>query len=152
MIPNLFNKEESEAMLKRIDALQPNQPALWGKMNVEQMMAHLNITFKYTFGQEPKNKPSALQKFVLKLFLKPILMSEKEYKRDMRTAAALQVTNDKDFDREKAQLIENIQNMLRKGVDYFEGKDNVSFGKLSAKEWNTIYAKHINHHLKQFGV
>jgi hypothetical protein len=38
------------------------------------------------------------------------------------------------------------------GRDAFDGKNSHSFGKLSAQEWNNMLAKHLNHHLEQFGV
>ena len=31
-------------------------------------------------------------------------------------------------------------------------KESLSFGKLSVDEWNTMFYKHLNHHLEQFGV
>ena len=33
-----------------------------------------------------------------------------------------------------------------------DGKESFSFGKLKAQEWNNMFAKHLNHHLEQFGV
>lgn len=38
------------------------------------------------------------------------------------------------------------------GESYFDGKENRSFGKLTKEEWNTLFAKHLDHHLRQFGV
>jgi len=38
------------------------------------------------------------------------------------------------------------------GSARFEGKESHSFGKLTSKEWNNMFYKHLNHHLTQFGV
>ncbi|WP_337994864.1 hypothetical protein [Polaribacter ponticola] len=38
------------------------------------------------------------------------------------------------------------------GADYFDGKESHSFGKLTEKEWNNTFYKHLDHHLTQFGV
>ena len=35
---------------------------------------------------------------------------------------------------------------------YFDKKESHSFGLLSVKEWNTMFYKHLDHHLNQFGV
>jgi hypothetical protein len=45
---------------------------------------------------------------------------------------------------------------MKKTVDlgeaHFDGKESLSFGKLTASQWNTMFYKHLNHHLTQFGV
>lgn len=152
MISNLFDPAENDKMLARIEALQIDSNPLWGKMNVEQMMAHLNLTFKYTYGREPKRKPSFLQRLAYKLFLKPLLTNEKPFKRELQTAPALKIVDERDFNKEKEILLENVRQFYKMGTEYFDGKENLMFGKMSAKDWNTMYSKHIDHHLHQFGV
>lgn len=152
MISNLFDPIENEKMLARIEALHKDSKPLWGKMNVEQMMAHINLTFKYTYGKESKWKPNFLQKLAYRLFLKPLLTNEKPFKRDLQTAPVLRIVDEKDFSKEKERLKENVKKMCEMGASYFEGKPNLMFGKMSAKDWNTMYSKHIDHHLHQFGV
>ena len=36
--------------------------------------------------------------------------------------------------------------------NYFNNKENHSFGRLTKEEWNRMFYKHLDHHLKQFGV
>jgi hypothetical protein len=38
------------------------------------------------------------------------------------------------------------------GEAHFDGKDSHSFGNLSKSQWNTMFYKHLDHHLTQFGV
>ncbi len=38
------------------------------------------------------------------------------------------------------------------GENHFDGKESHSFGALNSKEWNNMFVKHLEHHLKQFGV
>ena len=58
----------------------------------------------------------------------------------------------KNFDEEKKRLIGFIQKTQQLGRSAFDGKMSYSFGKLTAQEWNNMLAKHLNHHLDQFGV
>jgi hypothetical protein len=58
----------------------------------------------------------------------------------------------KDFEKEKAILIDNLKKTQELGEAHFEGKDNFSFGKMSSKEWNGLFYKHLDHHLSQFGI
>ena len=52
----------------------------------------------------------------------------------------------------KAQLTAFIDQVQALGKAHHDGRENRSFGVLTASEWNTLYAKHLEHHLAQFGV
>ena len=38
------------------------------------------------------------------------------------------------------------------GETSIDGKESHSFGVLTAQEWSTMFIKHLDHHLSQFGV
>ena len=38
------------------------------------------------------------------------------------------------------------------GEEYFDGKENISFGKLTKNQWNILFSKHLDHHFNQFGI
>lgn len=152
MIRNIFDKQVSEEVIGRINKLTPSTMPQWGKMNAGQMLAHCNVTYRYTFEPEQFKKPNAIMKFLLRTFIKKIVTSEKPYQRNGRTAPEFIMTASKDFESEKNKLIENIRKTQQLGESYFEGKENFSFGRMTAKEWNTLFYKHLNHHLSQFAV
>ncbi|MDN5396038.1 MAG: hypothetical protein L0G05_05895, partial [Chryseobacterium sp.] len=62
------------------------------------------------------------------------------------------ITGRKNFDDEKKRLIGFIQKTQQLGPEAFDDKESFSFGKLKSTEWNNMFAKHLNHHLSQFGV
>ncbi len=47
--PNLFTKEESEVVIKRIDSLINLSPASLGKLDIAQMFAHCNNTYEMIY-------------------------------------------------------------------------------------------------------
>ena len=49
-------------------------------------------------------------------------------------------------------LIQYIQKVQQLGEQHFDGKESLSFGTLNKTEWNNMFYKHIDHHLRQFGV
>ncbi|MDZ7604070.1 MAG: hypothetical protein U5K79_00455 [Cyclobacteriaceae bacterium] len=49
-------------------------------------------------------------------------------------------------------MIAYIKKTQELGADYFDGRASHSFGKLTRTEWNNMFAKHLDHHLGQFGV
>ena len=66
MIKNIFDKQVSEEIINRIQNLSPNTTPKWGKMSVDQMLAHCNVAYAYTFEPDKFKKPNALKKFILK--------------------------------------------------------------------------------------
>jgi hypothetical protein len=68
------------------------------------------------------------------------------------TSPAFIIADERNFEEEKAKLIGNIQRVQQLGREAFEGKENINFGKMAAQDWNNMFAKHLNHHLDQFGV
>jgi hypothetical protein len=123
----------------------------WGKMNVAQMLAHLNVTYDLAYDrvQSPAN---FFVKLMLKLFVKPLVTNDKPYKKNSHTAPVFIITNECDFEKEKSIFIDNVKKTEADGVAFFEGKVSSSFGPMTDKEWSTQFYKHIDHHFTQFGV
>ncbi|WAC39165.1 DUF1569 domain-containing protein [Pedobacter sp. SL55] len=150
-LPNIFAKEVTEGVIERINKLTPNSQPLWGKMNVAQMLAHCNVTYEMVYtDQHPK--PGFLMGFILKNFVKRLVVSAKPYPKNNKTAPAFLITEEKAFEVEKQRLIDYILETEVLGSYIFDGKMSHSFGPLSANEWNNMFYKHLDHHLKQFGV
>ncbi len=152
---NIFDRGVCDAHIARINQLSADAKPLWGKMNAAQMLAH--VSKPYEMVCEPHysthhKRPPAPIRFLLRLFLKPVVVGEKPYAKNSRTAPVFIVSDDRDLNVERARLIAYIGQVQRWGPVHFDGKDNHSFGVMSAVEWNNLFAKHLDHHLRQFGV
>lgn len=152
MIKDIFNPEVTAEIIGRINRLTPETQRLWGTMNVSQMLAHCNVPYAYTFTPEKFKKPNFLMKFILSNFVKKMVVSPTPYKKNERTSPSFVIADQRDFEKEKSILINNIKKCEALGRTHFEGKENFSFGKMTADEWNALYYKHIDHHLRQFGI
>ena len=62
------------------------------------------------------------------------------------------MSDDKDFETEKRRLIDYLRRTQELGENYFDGKESLSFGRLNKQQWNNMFYKHLDHHLRQFGV
>ncbi len=151
MVKNIFSEVVTQELIARINKLNPETQGQWGKMSVDQMLAHCNVTYEMAFTDKHP-KPNFLTRFILKLFVKQAVVNEKPYPKNSRTAPAFIITGSKDFDHEKSRLIGYIEKTQSLGESHFEGKESLSFGPLSSSEWNNLFYKHLNHHLTQFGV
>jgi len=150
-IPLVFSEETSLTIIARINQLSPSSAALWGKMDVAQMLAHCNVTYEMVYEDKHK-KPNPLVRFILKLLVKPLVTGEKSYKKNTHTAPAFLIADKKQFEAEKTRLIAYIQRTQQLGAEHFEGLASHSFGNLTSNEWNNLFYKHLDHHFTQFGV
>ena len=148
---NIFTSTETHELINRINKLTPETKPVWGKMSVSQMLAHCNVAYEMAL-EDKHEKPSGLRKFFLKTFVKPFVVTEKPYKKSLKTAPEFMVKDDKNFDAEKSRLVNYLNKTQQMGEKAFEGKESHSFGKLTSQEWNNMFYKHLDHHLTQFGV
>lgn len=147
----IFNSDVKADMDQRVQSLSPENQAQWGKMNVAQMLAHCNVPYKMALTEEfPKAK--GLKRWLLSKLVKNIVVGEKPYKKNSRTAPEFLIVDEREFEKEKAKMLENIQSVYDLGESHFEGKESTSFGNLTAKEWSNLFYKHLDHHLTQFGA
>lgn len=150
-LPSIFQSDVSDQLINRINKLTSETQPLWGKMNVSQMLAHCNITYELTYDNiHPR--PNFVMRFILRSFIKKMVVSEKPYAKNSRTAPVFLITTEKEFNKEKERLINYIRKTHHLGENEFEGKENHGFGELTAIEWNNLFYKHLNHHLEQFAV
>ena len=148
---NVFNKNDADEIINRINNLSPNSQKLWGKMGVAQMLAHCNVSYELVY-ENKHPKPNAFMKFILKTLVKKKVVSEEPYKHNNPTGPAFIIKDDKDFNVEKTSLINYINKTRELGEAYFDNKESHSFGALTKTEWNNMFSKHLDHHLRQFGV
>ena len=148
---NIFSPQDSEQFIERINQLRPDTQPQWGKMSVAQMLAHCNVTYEMMYEDKHK-KPGMILKWVLKSFVKPKVVNEEMYPKNNRTAPQFIISDERDFEKEKSRLIAYIRKTQQLGAAHFEGRESHSFGALTSTEWNNMCAKHLEHHLGQFGV
>ncbi len=148
---SIYNQNDTQELISRINSLNNSSQPLWGKMNISQMLAHCNVTYEMAF-EDKHPKPKGFMKFILKYFVKNMVVNEKPYKKSSQTAPAFIITDERVFETEKNRLIQYIIKTQELGESYFDGKESNSFGILNKTEWNNMFYKHLDHHLSQFGV
>lgn len=148
---NIFDKAEANEVIARIDKLAPDTQPKWGKMSVDQMLAHCNVTYELIY-EDIHAKPKGFKKWLLKTFVKKAVVNEKPYPKNSRTAPQFLMKDEKNFEKEKNRLTAYITKTQELGAAHFDNKASHSFGKLTATQWNNMMYKHLDHHLGQFGV
>ncbi len=148
---NVFTQVDIVEIIKRINKLESTTKPLWGKMTVEQMLAHCNVAYEMVY-EDKHQKPNFVLKFILKSLVKNKVVTDVPYPRSSNTAPQFIIKDTRDFKIEKDRLVNYINKTKQLGESYFDGKESHSFGVLTKNEWNNMFYKHLNHHLTQFGV
>jgi hypothetical protein len=150
-VKNIFDIAVVNELIARIQLLQANTQPKWGKMSVDQMLAHCNVSYEMAY-ENKHAKPSAFLQLILKLIVKKAVVNDTPYKHSLKTAPAFIIQDAKNFEEERNRLIDYIKKTQVFGAAYFDGKASHSFGVLNKEEWNNLFYKHLDHHLSQFGV
>lgn len=147
---NLYNQSDVSGILNRIENLSSNSQRQWGKMNVEQMLSHLN-TFLET-ALDLNSPKRLLIGRILGSFFKSRYISEKRFSMNSRTHKTYIINDIRDFEKEKTKSIELIKLFFDGGISKCTSKPHSFFGNLAPEEWAITQWKHFDHHLRQFGV
>jgi len=147
-VKNLFDPAVKQEIIARINKLSPQTPQQWGKMNVAQMLAHVQIPMGVALGTHTV-RGNAIMRLILPLF-KKMLYDERPWKQGLPTDKTFVMTGiTKDFEQEKNQLLDKINRFTE--ANMINEKHPV-FGKLTKEQWSKATWKHLDHHLKQFGA
>lgn len=146
-VKNLFDAAVKEEIISRINQLTPNSKAVWGKMNVGQMLAHLQMPIGVGLGTHHIKR--SFIGFIFGPIAKKMLYNDKPFQKNLPTDKSFIMTDAKDFEKEKQRLIEMINNFTEPNM---VNTPHPFFGKLTKEQWSMGSWKHLDHHLQQFGV
>jgi hypothetical protein len=148
---SLFEPETHQQILNRIEGLTENTQPQWGKMEVGQMLKHCQIPFEVALNRlEMKGKPGFFKKLIFKSF-KSAMYNDRLWKHNLQTPKQFLVTDVMVFALEKDNLIALID-------EFAPLKDNTNwpihpfFGHFTTEQRGQMQYKHLDHHLRQFGV
>ncbi len=147
---NLFQSDAVEELISRIDSLQPSSPRQWGKMDVAQMLAHCSVTLDVASGR--LILPRLFIGKILGPIVRPQFTNDKPFSRNSPTDKKFVISDHRDFAKEREQLKMRLQQFHQGGEAVCTRHPHPFFGSLTPGEWATGMYKHLDHHLRQFGV
>ena len=147
---NLFDSDTYSEISQRINSLSPESGRQWGKMNVAQMLAHCKEAFKVPLSD--KKMPRMLIGILIGWAFKKKLYNEDPWKKNLPTAPDFIIKDERDFEEEKQELSGMISQFHNGGPEKVGLFPHPMFGTLTTEQWGKSMYKHLDHHLKQFGV
>ncbi len=148
---SLFEPTTQTEILDRIEKVTSSSEAAWGKMNVAQMLAHAAAGLEMASGMiHPKRV--FIGRIIGSLFRKNY-SNEIPFQQNSPTSMELVTLGQlKDFDLEKQRLLELVMKFSTGGEQGATKSLHPFFGTLTPREWGIGMYKHLDHHLRQFGV
>jgi len=147
---SLFDDSDRNAILLRLAALEPGSTRQWGKMTSAQMLAHLCTAMEDAAGARP-GKQGLMGKIVTPL-IRGAVFGEKPFGKNSPTDPTYVVSDAREFETERNRLTLLIERLGKGGAAEANGRIHPFFGRLSGEQWGWLTHKHLDHHLRQFGV
>lgn len=147
---SLFDKQGNQNIVDRINQLTPITLSQWGKMTVSQMLEHCQQPIKVSFGTL-ELKPNLIS-FLFGKSAKKQMLTQPRFKRSLPTVKQFKITHEPNFEEARKQLIEMVSKYADEGHGAIKVSKHPFFGNMSMEEWDILQWKHLDHHLKQFGV
>ncbi|WP_107038176.1 DUF1569 domain-containing protein [Brumimicrobium mesophilum] len=148
---SIFDQTDRSSIIERIEAIDSNHTANWGKMNVYQMVKHNVYRNDWILGNGRFTYYHAfIGKIFGKMVLKKMIKDEKPFDKSIPTSAPFKIKElDGDLESDKLKWISTI-------IDYkdFDNPDFIHdfFGKMTKEQIGILVYKHCDHHLRQFGL
>jgi hypothetical protein len=148
---NLFDPAAVNEVKARLGRLGPESGRRWGTMAAAQAVAHCSAGLELATGD--RLPPRAFLGRILGWVVKPLALGNDEpMRRNSPTVKSLVVEDERDLGTERERLYGLIDGFAARGPEGCTTHPHSFFGRLTAEEWATLMYKHLDHHLRQFGV
>jgi Protein of unknown function (DUF1569) len=148
---NLFDESRVKEVQERLRLLSAGSQRQWGTMNAAQALAHCSAGLEWAVGD--KVPPRMFVGRILGFIVKPLaLRNDDPMRRNSPTAKDLVVQDQRDFEMERVRLSALIDRFAAAGPKGCTKRPHSFFGRLTPDEWAILSYKHLDHHLRQFGV
>lgn len=153
MVKNsLLNPEDLIQIKRRIQSLNENSERKWGRMNVGQMLRHCDLVLKVGLGQLILPKINFFFKAIGTVTKNEMRIFNNGIPKNMPTFKAVKVSENCNFEKSRAEILVTIDDFISKAEKNNLISQHELFGKMTAQDWGFMEYKHLNHHLKQFGI
>ncbi|MBL7744399.1 MAG: DUF1569 domain-containing protein, partial [Chitinophagaceae bacterium] len=133
----------------RINSLNQQSNAQWGKMNVSQMARHCALCEDMFLGKLVI-KRVFIGRLIGGMVLKKLLKDDKPFGKNSPTSPVLKTTGENgDLEQQKKEWISRIEQYA--GYNN-EGFVHPFFGPMTMEQVGRFVYKHADHHLRQFGA
>ena len=149
---NLFDATVTDQVKSRLGQLGPQSERRWGKMTAAQMLAHCSVSMQWAVGEVVPEKGPLPLRLMGRLVKPMVFRNDDPMRKNSPTARSLIVADERDLGKERDRLVGLIDKFAAGGAEGCTRNPQSFFGKMTPEEWAILTYKHLDHHLRQFGV
>jgi Protein of unknown function (DUF1569) len=150
-MPNLYDRATLDRVKERIAMLRPDSQRQWGKMAPAQAVAHCSHAMEWAVG-DARPPRMLIGRLVGGLIKSRVLADNEPMRKNSSTSKSLVIADDCDLAAEQKRLCGLIDRFAAAGPAGCTTHPHSFFGPLKPDEWSALMYKHLDHHLRQFGV
>ena len=148
-MPSLFDPEVRRAVLDRVARLTPQRKPGWGRFTAPEMVCHVSAGLRQGLGELDAGPPAGpLTRFPMNWLAIHVIPWPKGKGKSPREFLATRPTT---WEADVAHLRDLIERFSVRGAGAAWPPSKV-FGRISGRSWGVLEYKHLDHHLRQFGV
>jgi hypothetical protein len=146
---SLLDASARDAVLRRIGTLRDDGRPLWGRMSAGEMVCHLSQALEQALGESNPGPPKGpFKSFPINWLM---IHAVPWPKGKAQSPRAFLTQRPASWDADVGKLRSLIERFgARRASEPWP--PSIVFGKLSGRSYGVLFYKHIDHHLRQFGV
>ena len=142
------------SILDRLARLGPDTPRRWGSLTPGEMLCHLGDAQDWALGRReipgppPRGKPSVVVKWYA---LRVPLPWPKGVATRRGVNPRKEGTRPVVFESDRARVVDGLRGLAAAPAGSFPAT-HFMFGEMTRRDWQRWAFKHVDHHLRQFGL
>lgn len=148
--PDAFNPAVTADLLRRLASLQASAQPRWDAYDAAWMVRHCAET--YEVASAPQPELPLLKRLLNRTYLRWRVTSAWPFREDAPGPAKPVAADPAALEAARTRLTLLIRAAHGLAPGQMEGRPHPLHGRLSARQWSALYWKHLDHHLRQFGV
>lgn len=150
MASNIFNPEDYQRILQRIDGLRPDHTRRWGKMDLDQMLEHCCLQLRLGLGQLERTgfEGPAIQRTWLG---RKLILYVFPWTKGLPTPSQMNMVRGNVPAAQFHAAQKDLLQLLSQVQDHPTLRPHPFLGTLSQADWGRLIWKHLDYHLRQFG-
>lgn len=148
---NLLDASARDEVRSRLAQARPDSERQWGRMNLAQALAHCAGALEMVVGDTEVPR-MFIGRIIGPVVKRLALGDDSPMRRNSPTVPAIVVSDARDLDVERQRVIELVDRFGTAGPEGCTTHPHPFFGRLTPQEWAVLSYKHLDHHLRQFGL
>lgn len=137
-----------QELLGRFEKLTSDRHPAWGSMTAAQVLGHLADPLNAAMGKKSvAPKPGPFSNPVIRT----LIIYWMPWPKGAPTAPEFVHAHEEDFNSNLSALHATVEEFVAAGVNASR-QPHPAFGQLSGKAWGRLVYRHLDHHLRQFGI